>query len=174
MPVRTRFQRARLLGVSENTMKKLLVILLLAPSLADACSFARGWNHFLVEPRHEAEETKPKLPKLEVSEVRRGYNDGNYASCSDAGIITFKAANTPIGEFGYTFEIEEGEFEGSVFPKGALAPLENGEIFFVWLDGSKNYQEAFDLSVRVHSVNKQGIYSDSVFIQISHAGGEIR
>ena len=153
-------------------MKKLLAILLLAPSFADACGLARGWNYFLAEPRYGAEEIKPELPKIEVSEVRRGYSDGNYASCSDAGIITFKTANTPIGDFGYTFEIQEGEFEDAVFPEGALAPLENGEIFFVWLDGSKDYQEALDLSVRVHSVNKQGIYSDPVFIQISHAGGK--
>lgn len=155
-------------------MKKILVILLLVPSFADACSFARGWNHFLVEPRYGAEETKPELPIVEVSEITRGYNDGNYASCSDAGVIILKVANTPIGELGYTFSIENGEFEDAVFPEGVFSPLENGEIFFVWLDGSVDHQEAFDLSVRVHSVNKQGVYSDPVFIRVSHEGGRSR
>ena len=155
-------------------MKRFLVILLLLPSLSEACSFARGWNHFLVEPRYGAEEITPELPNVSVSEIKRGYNDGNYASCSDAGIITLKVGNAPIGELGYTFEIEDSEFEDAVFPEGIFAPLENGEIRFVWLDGSKNYQEDFDISVRIHSVNKQGVYSEPVFIQISHAGGGSR
>ena len=78
-----------------------------------ACSFAPGYEIFqFAVPNPNG--IGPETPVLTGYEIKRGYNDGNFASCSDAGIIELYFERTH--GVGYLFE-PIGEFEDNLFPK---------------------------------------------------------
>ncbi len=141
-----------------------------------ACSFAPGYQDFLVMPAYENSGKAPNIPKVEVSEIIRGHSDGNFASCSDAGIIRLRFTDgNPYHKTGYSFKIIEGTFEDKVFPDGYVMPpaslKSENEVMFVWLDGSKNYQEPIDIKVEIRAMSYRGIESKPYVLHIKHPGG---
>lgn len=143
---------------------------------SNACSFAPGYQDFLVMPAYENQGRAPNIPKVEVAEISRGYDDGNFASCSDAGIIRLKITDDNVyDKTGYSFRIIEGTFEDQVFPEGYVMPptslKSENEVMFVWLDGSKNYQEPIDIKVEITAISHRGIESKPYVLHIKHPGG---
>jgi len=133
-------------------------MILAFPITSYACSFVPGYEEFLVMPVYGDSGKSPNKPIAEVVSIKRGYNDGNGASCSDAGIIKigFKDSN-PYHKTGYSFTIIEGSLEDKVFPDGYVRPPNSldskNEVMFVWFDGSNNYQEAIDIKVEIRALS---------------------
>ncbi|GIU53524.1 hypothetical protein [Shewanella sp. KT0246] len=152
-------------------MKNLLFILILFPCLSFAGSFIPLLDDF--EPTYEVE-IKAVKPNFVVDSIRRGTDDGNYASTSDAGIITFRLTNLPKQVQGYIFEIVEGDFEDRLFIGNPVTPSkyvkDKSEFTFIWLDGSSEEQEAFKVKVKITAVSISGNKSESQYLTVSHAG----
>lgn len=106
--------------------------------------------------------------------IRRGTDDGNFASTSDAGILTLELENPPAKKQGYKFEIIEGNFEDRLFTGEAVTPseyVENRKDFsFIWLDGSSYEQEAFNIKVKIIGVSASGAESEPQFLKVKHDG----
>jgi len=117
---------------------------------------------------------KPNKPSFKVLKIERGTDDGNYGSCSDAGVLTL-FQNKPYDENeGYKFEVVAGTFEDSIFPEipvRAVPHLEQDHLYkFVWLDGSNKYQEPIDIKVKITAVSRSGIESDPSYLNVIHPG----
>lgn len=92
---------------------------------ADACSFTRGFE--IVKPQAHPQQPNfhPPAPRVSVKSVKRGYDDGNFGSCSDARIIEIVTEDDAHFEvLGYTFAVVEGGFPDDVFPDAVLAPID--------------------------------------------------
>jgi hypothetical protein len=114
-----------------------------------------------------------------VESLKRGYDDGNYASCSDAGVLTLRFTDgNPRRTTGYSLRIVEGKFEENVIPIGYIMPsdstTQNDTIQFIWLDGSKNYQEPIDFKIEVMAVSIKGVQSEPYILHVTHPGGSSR
>lgn len=143
---------------------------------SNACSFAPGYQDFLVMPAYENQGSAPNIPKVEVAEILRGYDDGNFASCSDAGTIRLRFTDGNVyHKTGYSFKVIEGTFEDEVFPEGYVMPptslKSENEVMFVWLDGSNSYQEPIDIKVEITAMSYRGIESKPYVLHIKHPGG---
>src|SRR5690606_7593869 len=118
-----------------------------------AGSFVRLLEDFQVTTKEEVQAVKPDFY---VKYIRRGSDDGNFASTSDAGIITFQLGTMPLQEQRYTFEIVEGTFEDQLFHKVPVTPTEHagneGSFTFIWFDGRSDEQEAFHIKVKIVGV----------------------
>lgn len=151
------------------------IVLVLQCNFAFACSFARGYEEFLYIPTEEG--GAPNKPKPSVVSIKRGFNDGNFASCSDAGIlvISFNEDN-PRQNTGYVFELVDGSFDDRVFPDTIVSVASDreakNEVMFVWLDGSRNYQEAIDVKVKIKAISITGVESEPTTLHIEHPGGK--
>jgi hypothetical protein len=141
---------------------------LLAES-ALACSFTPGYEPFRIEAVVRRPTPAPAAaPAIEVERIERGYDDGDGASCSDAGIFVFRV---PSDVLGYRFEIVAGGDDGHVFPDGFVRTREPGRLRFVWLDGESNWQESIDLLVKVTAISSLGVVSEPALLRIRHSGG---
>lgn len=113
-------------------------------------------------------------PDFFVKYIRRGSDDGNHASTSDAGIITFQLGTITSREQGYIFEIIEGAFEDQLFREAPVTPTQyaenKGSFTFIWLDGSSDKQEAFQFKVKIVGVSKSGALSEPQLLEVSHPG----
>ena len=159
-------------------MKKIIVTLLLSITCIDAgaCSFARGFEDFIPKPSRNPDDRAPSTPVAKVVEIKRGFNDGNGGSCSDAGIISiqFDEVN-PVEKTGYKFRISKGSFNSRVIPTGPVMPTHFGEgnsMFFVWLDGSNNYQEPINFTLEIVAVFDNDRESKPYYLEVVHAGGK--
>lgn len=151
---------------------------LLAFGDAQACSFARGYE--IVRPKtypHD-KDFVPPAPIGSVKALKRGFNDGDGASCSDAGILTIAIEHRAHPEIlGYSFRITSGSFPDAVFPDAVLAPIDlaDGErgFRFIWLDVPQNRQKAerIDATVEVRLVSRSGEESEPRVLHIMHEGG---
>jgi len=151
-------------------MRCILVIVALSiPGSALACMIAPGAEEFQYEPSNEGESIEG--PYIELDRLQRGYDDGNYASCSDAGRLVFFVE--PDLDIGYKFSLAEGSFPDLVFPEFPVQPVSHtpGEIRFVWLDFQGGPVEPIDVVVEVRAVSAAGARSDPVTIEISDPGG---
>jgi hypothetical protein len=151
-------------------MKLFYLSILLFSNAIFACSLAPSMESFVINPGYHLTK-KPLKPRFELIKVKRGYDDGNYASCSDAGIITIKAISKYTSNaVAYKFEIVAGELEDSVFPEGAVQSLNGNEFYFVWLDGSSNKQEPIEIILKIVALSPSGIESEPSLLRISHPG----
>ena len=153
-------------------IKFIVIILAIFPCISLACSFSPSYRNspFLVVPSND-NMPNPNPPEIEVNLIERGYDDGNFASCSDAGIIEFKVSNNKVGYDITTIEPEEHK---STIPDGIYGAVQedNGYyIRFIWLDGSRNYQEPLFVRVKVRAISKTGGISEPVELKIEHPGG---
>jgi hypothetical protein len=116
-------------------------------------------------------------PKASVASIKRGYDDGNRGSCSDAGIIKIKfESGNPIRATGYKLKILEGSFESHVIPDYEVMPSRyyssGNSITFFWLDGSYNDQESINFVLEIIAVSPEGDQSKPYKLRINHAGGK--
>lgn len=162
-----------------KTNTAVLSLLLFMPHHSYACSFSEGYTSFYAAPQLTLRSKPPEKPNLEVSYIKRGFDDGDGGSCSDAGIIILRVLDdNPKFATGYKFEVVDGSFEDSLFPESFITqptrPLVHGDFMFVWFDGPRNIQESIDLRVKATAMNLQGIESEPFVFQIYHPGGKSR
>ena len=122
---------------------------------------------------NHTEAIAPVTPNFKVVGIERGSDDGNFASCSDFGFITFKLSGSYPPQ-GYIFERVSGEFEDRLFEPVAVKPSkfvdDNSSFTFVWLDGSSNEQELIDFTVSIVAVNGAGERSEPQYLKVRHPG----
>ncbi|MDJ0909494.1 MAG: hypothetical protein QNI99_09880 [Woeseiaceae bacterium] len=144
------------------------------PLDASACSFAPGYRTFeLSSTQLPGSGASPTTPSVSVLSIFRGTDDGDYASCSDAGIL-FISIDDPEAaqDLGFLFELEHGSFPDAVLPEEIVAPIELADgsfgFFFVWLDlpaGSRDV-EPIDVRVSVRAVSPTMLEGQKVFLDI--------
>jgi len=99
-------------------MKKFFLLLSLISIFtpAIACSFAPGYEPLRVSSAYQSKFV-PDKPYALISSVRRGFDDGNGGSCSDAGILTVKIDDSnPAHKTAYKFKVLDNELFSSIFP----------------------------------------------------------
>ena len=94
---------------------------------AGACSFAPALEEFIITERSPVAATKPNFS---VDSIKRGTNDGNRNSCSDAGFINLKLDSASSNDQGYIFKIVEGKFEDQLFYPLSLWKVKKGIVSF--------------------------------------------
>lgn len=151
-----------------RTAVLIAVCALLAAPAADACSFAPGYEAFRMAPVLRPTLVPAPAPEVVVESIQRGYDDGELASCSDAGILVLKV---PSDSVGYHFEVVAGSFDDLVFPEGYVRTVEPGRLRFVWLDGELEWQESIDVLVRITTLSSDGVPSERQVLRIRHPGG---
>lgn len=149
-----------------------LLILLCLPLQALACSFSLDYRSkpFLVHPPYDESKIPPK-PIVSVASIKRGFDDGNFASCSDAGIIELKVSTDTIG---YDIEVIEPEEHRGTIPDGLYGAVREGDdyfIRFIWLDGSSNVQEPLSIKLAIKATSISGGISEPIQLIVEHPGG---
>jgi len=153
-------------------MKTLIVIILLILSnKINACSFVQMIEEFKV---NNAVKTKtiPTKPYFKFISIKRGSDDGNGGSCSDAGILSLEQINKPKLSTGYIFEIIEGIYKDKIFYSNPIVATqgfkEKGLYNFVWLDKSR-IKEPLEFKVKITAVSESGDKSEPQILQISQS-----
>ncbi|MCV6620423.1 MAG: hypothetical protein OIF51_01565 [Cellvibrionaceae bacterium] len=148
-----------------------LLLLSLSSSYSLACSFAQMLQDFEVK---EGIGKPPQKPGFIVHKIHRGTDDGEFSSCSDAGIITLKLSAPQTESVGYIFEIVEGEFEDQLFlgnPVEATSRFKKDGLYkFIWLDGSSVEQEPINITVKIEAVTTTGQRSEPQLLNVLHPG----
>lgn len=141
---------------------------------AFACSFAPGYRTFeLSSTRPLNSGPTPTTPSLSVHTIKRGTDDDNFASCSDAGVLTIALSDPEAAKnLGFLFELESGSFPDKVLPDEIVAPIELDDgtlgFYFVWLDlstGRRNV-EPIDVKVSVRAVSQTMVEGSKFFLDI--------
>ena len=116
----------------------------------------------------------PVVPNFKVEKIVRGTDDGNLASCSDAGILTLKNLDIPGESTGYIFSIVEGQFEDQLFHEKPIQAtdyfLKDSLYNFIWLDGSSDVQEPIDVTIEIVAISKTGQRSSPQKLKVMHPG----
>lgn len=136
---------------------------------AHACRFPHGFKSVKPETAWlEPRGPKPAAPKISVT-LDRGYDDGDFASCSDAGVLKIRVHPT-TATAGYFVKVEKGQLPFSL-PGYYIAPVEeDGEVFlrFVWLDlPNKNLSAKLSIVEK----NRQGMTSDPTVFEVQSRSG---
>ena len=141
---------------------------------AFACSFAPGYRTFeLSSTRPPNSGPTPITPSLSVHSIKRGTDDGNFASCSDAGVLTVSLNDPEAAKnLGFLFELESGSFPDKVLPDEIVAPIELADgslgFYFVWLDlpTGRSDVKPIDVKVSVRSVSPTMVEGTKVMLDI--------
>lgn len=123
----------------------------------------------------------PTISRAEVSAIHRGQGpkkEGcsgySASSCDDVGSVRLRVQGadetTPAEGLGWSLELESG-----ALPAGARLPATpvralGGELWFSFLDGDTDDQEAFSFNLRVASIDGAGNRSLPVIVSVAHAG----
>jgi len=155
-------------------MKKIAItfVVIFFAEAAFGCSFGPTFNSFIEDPSYRSER-KPSSPVFKIKGIKRGYEDGNGGSCSDAGIITLVPTEIPnkVGATAaYTFKLVKGGFEDTIFPEEPISSRVGNDFIFVWFDGSSEHQEPIDIEIEIRAVNPKGIKSEPSYLHIIHPG----
>jgi len=136
---------------------------------ANACSFAPGYQDFLMAPSIYRKDFKPDPPQISVKEIRRG-EKGDPGMCADVGILVLKIDNFKLNT-GYSFTIESGVVEDRIFPEEYIVPVPGSrELMFVWLDRASYFQEPIQLKVKVVAISLGGTESQPSYVNIEDTG----
>ena len=137
---------------------------------SSACSLARGFDLFelssTLEPFSGAQ---PESPNVESVTMKRGFDDGDGASCSDAAILTIVLSPTEADrDVGYSFRMTSGVIVEELFDyDGFYSPrLLSGDtrgFYFVWLDRGGDINGTFE----IRAVSKTGIESEPVELRVT-------
>lgn len=141
---------------------------------AFGCSFAPGYRTFeLSSTRPPNSGPTPTTPGLSVHSIKRGMDDGNFASCSDAGVLTISLSNPEAAKnLGFLFELESGSFPDKVLPDEIIAPIQladgSGGFYFVWLDlpTGRSAVEPIDVRVTVWAVSPTMVEGPKIVLDI--------
>ena len=139
-----------------------------------ACSFAPGYQKFeLSSTRPPNSGPTPTTPSLSVHSIKRGTDDGNLASCSDAGVLTIALSDPEAAKnLGFLFELEGGAFPDKVLPDEIVAPIELADgtlgFYFVWLDlpTGRHNVEPIDVRVSVRAVSPTMVEGPKVTLDV--------
>lgn len=150
-------------------MKNTLLLALLYGSslLAQACSFAPGYERFMpapasFEPRIEHERSAV-LPAPQVAAVRVVRGTGaSSGMCGDVGQLHLeldwpRSSSYGLDEVGFYFRVLGGRQPDRIFPAVPITGKTSGQrarFFFVWIDAPPKGQAPLDLEVEVFAVNK--------------------
>ena len=156
-------------------MKKIFLLLsfisILNPAIA--CSFAPGYEPLRVSSAYQSNFV-PDKPHALVTSVRRGYDDGNGGSCSDAGILTIKIDDSnPSNKTAYKFKVLDNEVFSSIFPTEPvmISPLEreSEEMFFVWFDLGETQGKEMRFTLEIVAVSPTGAESEPFQLVVNEA-----
>ena len=139
-----------------------------------ACSFKLGYAPFeLDNTRLPMTGKAPPDPTVLVKSIKRGFDDGNSGSCSDAGILTLEVDETGLDQrVGYHIEWKSGNFPAALLPDEIVAPIRLPEggfgFYFVWGDFSElgHGEQPIDAELTVRSVSETGIEGASITVRI--------
>ena len=153
-----------------NTAKIVLCAISLAVSAsALGCSYGRGYNRINPEivDRVSAEQGAPAESPSGVSlELKRGYNDGDPASCSDAGILTIAFPESlPPKVAGILIHAESGHLT-EVFPQHFVLPIRRAGrrvLRFIWLDWPR---QNLGQEVVVRYLQRNGSLSEPLILEL--------
>jgi uncharacterized protein (TIGR03382 family) len=155
---------------------------LMAPSVADACSYSGEYIRFETDPEGEVS-VEPGKPNLEVVSVHRDQPKWEPFSgpCSLQG-SSIQLEVTPYLEgtgpedrpVGYIFRVEEGETpDGLDFPSYPVR-FHGTRVLFFWPARKRRHQDGFDFTLTVTPIAKNGEpgpTSDPVRVRRGDAGG---
>ena len=148
---------------------------------AFACSFA-GQGYTAAIPGFGwsiPKGARPPKPIAKVVSPKRGYDDGNGGSCSDAGVLTIGVKPGPETT-GYLLKLVKGKFPDEVeFPDYYIWPIhiKSGWGFvFVWLDWSYQTESAKPINVEigVSQINVNGRVSKPTILHVVDPGSQAR
>ncbi|WP_237067477.1 hypothetical protein [Microbulbifer guangxiensis] len=146
-----------------------ITLTFLLASYGHACSFAPGYQDFLIAPSIYRKGPKPESPKITVKKIQRG-EKGDPGMCADAGTLVLTIDNFRLNT-GYQFTIESGVADDQIFPEKYIAPVPGSrELMFVWLDGASYFQEPIQLKVKVVAISLDGIESQASYVNIEDPG----
>ncbi|MCG7530873.1 hypothetical protein MHM98_05815 [Psychrobium sp. MM17-31] len=163
---------------SDLFLKKLLCVAsilfinsLISPALA--CSFMSIYTKLDIES-YTGPAVKAVSPNFKVESIKRGSDDGNFASCSDAGVLKLRNSNHSSDQQGYVFEVVEGAYKEPIFSGDILFPdkLWHDKSLYkiIWFDGNTNEQEPFNILVKITAVSISGDKSEPQYLAIKHSG----
>lgn len=151
-----------------------------APHRAQACSFG-GFANAMIDPAlRVTDQQPPALPPPGPLKITRGTGAqpsgcGSVStSCDDVGSVQVTVAatddQTPPARLGYRVRSAGGtlpaEFSMPAQPVEALA----GVLFFFWIDGGTDDQEAVDFSLEITAVDGAGNESAPQTVRVQHGG----
>ncbi|MEM7431984.1 MAG: hypothetical protein AAF351_08590 [Pseudomonadota bacterium] len=151
-----------------------IAVTILWHSQVNACSYVPGYGLFELSNVHAPMTgPAPDAPDVWLHSIERGSNDGDYASCSDAGVVSFGVDSADSAKtFGFIFEVEYGEFPDAVFPDEALTPQEYSDgsfrIHFFWLDLPRGHSRVspIDARISVRAISRTGVEGPKTYIDI--------
>jgi hypothetical protein len=153
-------------------MRRLLVFLTclaaLIGSVTYACSFAPGYQTFELHPRAiPLSGDAPAPPSAHVKSIKRGSDDGDFASCSDAAVLTIELADGESDrDIGYLVSLESGWLHDMQLPDEIIAPIELSDgksgFYFVWLD----YGTDISASLKIQSISPTGLEGGSIILDV--------
>lgn len=153
------------------------LFLIYAGMPARACSFAPGYT--AARPSLEwstPRGPRPPKPAARVVSLKRGFDDGNGGSCSDAGVLTIGV--TPDEDTsGYLLKLVKGRFPDQVtFPDYYISPIriKGGVGFrFVWLDWAPEVPtpKPIDLEISITQISNRGRLSRPTILHVISGGG---
>lgn len=123
----------------------------------------------------------PTITRAEVSAIHRGQGpkkEGcsgySASSCDDLGSVRLRVQGadetTPPEELGWSLELESGALPAGVRLPATPVRAVGGELWFSFLDGDTDDQEAFSFTLRVASVDAAGNKSSPVLVAVAHEG----
>ena len=139
-----------------------------AASTIYACRFAPGYRLFELNPRAvPLSGDAPAPPEVRVQLLKRGFDDGDFASCSDAVVLTIELGDGEADrKIGYIFTIESGPIHDKKLPDEVVAPIELSDgrpgFYFVWLDYGTN----ITATLKIQSVSTTGVEGGVSFLAI--------
>ena len=143
------------------------------------CAMPPGYER-AQPPRLSAAQTQLReRPLILIDSLRRGFDDGNPRSCSNAGVLTLVISETDRAPTEvYSFEIAQGSLPEGLLPSGYVEPIDIGSgrqgFRFSWLDLRAGSQmlASIDGVIRITRVSFAGERSEPLLVPIIDAGGE--
>jgi hypothetical protein len=142
------------------------------------CAMPPGYER-AQPPRLSAAQTQLReRPSVLIDSLRRGFDDGNPRSCSNAGVLTLviNESDTAPTEV-YEFDVAEGSLPQGMLPSGYVEPIDISSgrqgFRFSWLDlreGSDTLA-SIDAVLSITRVSYAGERSEPLLVPIMDAGG---
>ncbi len=153
----------------------MVVLLSLLVSEAGACSFA---GPDVLEIEEDLQDTEaPQIGTAESVSIKRGVGPtkekGGWSasSCDDLGTISIVLTD-PIDEdvedVGYRIEKVDGDLPTDLdLPDDLwIGP----ELFFVWIDGAEDDQDAFDFTLEITPIDRAGNEGEPIEVRLEDDG----
>jgi hypothetical protein len=101
--------------------------------------------------------------------MKRGFDDGNFASCSDAAVLTIELTDGESERnIGYLFTIETGSLHNMKLPDEIVAPIElsDGKVgfYFAWLD----YGTDISATLKFQTVSVTGDEGAAIILDVNN------